>query len=69
MPSREVPSESSVRIFQEKLKTSPAPSQRVARQVESIVITKGWVGFDEENVVVLQERKEGQQTLTIFDFS
>jgi len=62
-PSGEVSSESSVQISPEKT------SHRLQSRAETIVVTKGWVGFDEENVVVLQERKEGLQALTIFDFS
>jgi len=65
----DVSSESSVQISPERLDTSRTSSRNVEMQAESIVVTKGWVGFDEENVVVLQERKEGLQALTIFDFS
>lgn len=31
--------------------------------------TRGWVGFDEENVVVLREQMPGQQALTVYDFT
>jgi hypothetical protein len=30
---------------------------------------RGWVGFDEENVVVLKERTVGRQALVVYDFS
>lgn len=32
-------------------------------------ITRGWVGFDDEDVVVLREHDHGHQTLAVYDFS
>jgi len=32
-------------------------------------ITKGWVGFDEEKVVVLKEKSRGGQSLVVYDFT
>ena len=32
-------------------------------------ITKGWVGFDEEKVVVLREKRQGRQALVVYDFT
>lgn len=32
-------------------------------------ITKGWVGFDDEKVIVLREKSGGSQALVIYDFS
>lgn len=32
-------------------------------------ITRGWVGFDEENLVILREQSHGAQALTIYGFS
>lgn len=32
-------------------------------------VTRGWVGFDEENVVVLQEQSRGRQALVVYDFT
>lgn len=32
-------------------------------------ISRGWVGFDEQNVIVLREKSEGSQALVIYDFS
>lgn len=31
-------------------------------------VTRGWVGFDEENVVVLKEHGRGRQALVVYDF-
>ncbi|KAI9807504.1 MAG: hypothetical protein M1825_005444 [Sarcosagium campestre] len=41
--------------------------QRAPVSVDSV--TKGWVGFDEESVVVLRERDQGRQSLVIYDFT
>jgi len=30
---------------------------------------RGWVGFDEENVVVLKEKSCGGQTMVVYDFA
>lgn len=32
-------------------------------------ISRGWVGFDEHNVVVLREKIEGSQALVVYDFT
>lgn len=32
-------------------------------------IMRGWVGFDDENVVVLKERNDGRQALVVYDFT
>ncbi|KAJ4987534.1 F-box domain-containing protein [Stagonosporopsis vannaccii] len=32
-------------------------------------VNQGWVGFDEQNVLVLTERKEGGQALVVYDFT
>ena len=37
--------------------------------VEELSITKGFVSFDEERVVVLREKCHGSQALVVFDFS
>lgn len=38
-------------------------------KVDDLSTTKGWVGFDDENVVVLRERNRGSQTLVVYDFT
>ncbi|KAJ9641875.1 hypothetical protein H2201_003735 [Coniosporium apollinis] len=38
-------------------------------KLDDMSITKGWVGFDDENVVVLRERNRGSQTLVVYDFT
>lgn len=37
--------------------------------IEDLAITKGWVAFDEEKVVLLREKSHGAQALVIYDFS
>lgn len=32
-------------------------------------VNRGWVGFDEQNVIVLRERSEGSQALVVYDFT
>lgn len=32
-------------------------------------VSKGWVGFDEEKVVVLREKEQGRQALVVYDFT
>jgi len=41
----------------------------VGADATSIPLTRGWVGLDDESVVVLRERDHGLQALTVFDFS
>ncbi|KAF2146007.1 uncharacterized protein K452DRAFT_219952 [Aplosporella prunicola CBS 121167] len=39
------------------------------QSLDDLAVTKGWVGFDEENVIVLRERSEGSQALVVYDFT
>ncbi|KAF1923796.1 uncharacterized protein M421DRAFT_425499 [Didymella exigua CBS 183.55] len=32
-------------------------------------VNRGWVGFDEQNVIVLKQRSEGSQALVVYDFT
>lgn len=34
-----------------------------------LTLTRGWIGFDEENVVVLKEQSHGRQALVVYDFT
>ncbi|EMC96333.1 hypothetical protein BAUCODRAFT_70614 [Baudoinia panamericana UAMH 10762] len=34
-----------------------------------LTLTRGWIGFDEENVVVLEEQSQGRQALLVYDFT
>jgi hypothetical protein len=37
--------------------------------MEDLGVVRGWVGFDEENVVVLKEESAGRQALVVYDFT
>lgn len=36
---------------------------------EELTLTRAWVGFDDESVVVLREHKKGNKALTVYDFT
>ncbi|KAH9826403.1 F-box domain [Teratosphaeria destructans] len=36
---------------------------------EDLTLTRGWIGFDDENVVVLKEQSQGRQALVVYDFT
>lgn len=36
---------------------------------EELTQTRGWIGFDDENVVLLKEENQGKQTLVVYDFT
>ncbi|KAK0919894.1 hypothetical protein LTR91_010615 [Friedmanniomyces endolithicus] len=38
-------------------------------EISELTLTRGWVGFDEENVVVLEEQSRGGQALVVYDFT
>jgi hypothetical protein len=77
-------SESSVRVQStRKVTTSIADlSSAIARRgdglglalesrnnMDEMSIVRGWVGFDEENVVILREKAAGSQALVVYDFT
>ena len=50
--------------------TSGRPRTGLRNEEEhELTLTRGWIGFDEENVVVLQEQSQGKQALVIYDFT
>ena len=34
-----------------------------------LTLTRGWIGFDDESVVVLKEQSQGRQALVVYDFT
>jgi hypothetical protein len=34
-----------------------------------LTLTRGWIGFDDENVVLLKEQSQGRQALVVYDFT
>ncbi|KAF1844527.1 uncharacterized protein K460DRAFT_376191 [Cucurbitaria berberidis CBS 394.84] len=39
------------------------------RGFDDSAVSRGWVGFDEQNVIVLREKSEGSQALVVYDFT
>jgi|TARA_R110002003_G_scaffold141_12_gene12962 hypothetical protein len=39
------------------------------QQFDDSTVSRGWVGFDEQNVIVLREKLEGRQALVVYDFT
>ena len=59
-------------ISQAKSTRSTAPScgrEHTSDDPSELTLTRGWVGFDDENVVVLKERSQGTQALVVYDFT
>jgi hypothetical protein len=44
-------------------------SQDVENEAEELTLTRGWIGFDDENVVLLKEQSHGRQALVVYDFT
>lgn len=69
--------DSSVRVRPERKKRKPTsdtrPSSLLQQDFEEAFeetnVTKGWVAFDEEKVVLLREKMQGAQALVVYDFS
>ena len=36
---------------------------------EDMTVVRGWIGFDDENVVILKEKSLGTQNLVVYDFT
>jgi hypothetical protein len=36
---------------------------------DDVTVSRGWVGFDENSVIVLKEKSEGSQALVVYDFT
>ncbi|QDS76987.1 hypothetical protein FKW77_005862 [Venturia effusa] len=49
-------------------RTGPTCGSEV-RDMENLSVVRGWIGFDEENVVILKERGAGSQSLVVYDFT
>lgn len=76
--------ESSIRVTPEKKSSKATCLNLVSEEVaqrgngpclaldekgDDMAVTRGWVGFDDENVLVLRKQRYGNQALTIYDFS
>lgn len=38
-------------------------------ETNELTLTRGWIGFDDESVVVLKEHSQGRQALVVYDFT
>lgn len=45
------------------------PQEQAEPEPSELTLTRGWIGFDEENVVVLKEQSHGRQALVVYDFT
>jgi hypothetical protein len=73
--------ELSVRVQPSKATEDPNETQEVEtahnsglrfaleQTFDDSTISRGWVGFDEQNVLVLKEKSEGGQALVVYDFA
>ena len=58
------------RLTTGELSIKVSPEKNTCRDDYSeMAVTKGWLGFDEENVVVLREKNQGRQALIVYDFT
>jgi hypothetical protein len=39
------------------------------QRFDDSTVSRGWVGFNEQNVIVLREKSEGSQALVVYDFT
>lgn len=49
--------------------TGSCASELRIEDASDLTLTRGWVGFDEENVVLLKEQSQGRQSLVVYDFT
>jgi hypothetical protein len=55
--------------------TDSEPLQKIGlryaldQSFDDATVSQGWVGFDEQSVIVLREKSEGSQALVVYDFS
>jgi hypothetical protein len=61
--------ELSIRIRPEQSVATVTGLDLIEHNVDDASVTRGWVGFDEENVVVLKEKSQGAQALVVYDFT
>lgn len=74
---RAVAGETSVQVRPERKTKTSISNSRVASSLqqefeeafEETNVTKGWVAFDEDKVVLLREKMQGAQALVMYDFS
>jgi hypothetical protein len=67
--NRKAPESTTVSVKIQPEKRSHSTSKFSMDSLEDITTVRGWVSFDDENVVVLKERNLGSQALVVYDFT
>jgi hypothetical protein len=49
--------------------TRTSPTDDRDSDPDELTLIRGWIAFDEENVVVLKEQSQGRQALVVYDFT
>jgi hypothetical protein len=49
--------------------TGKLPTDDTDSDLDELTLIRGWIAFDEENVVVLKEQSQGRQALVVYDFT
>jgi hypothetical protein len=49
--------------------TGASPKNGTENDPDELTLIRGWIAFDEENVVVLKEQSQGRQALVVYDFT
>ena len=47
----------------------PPPRSTASPESRDLNVTKGWIAFDEERIVLLREKLQGAQAVVVYDFS
>jgi hypothetical protein len=67
--NRKVPESTMMSVKIQPEKRGRTTTKFSTDSLEDITVVRGWVGFDDENVVVLKERNLGSQALVVYDFT
>ena len=62
-------SKSDFDLANETVETGRTRTSQETEEQHELTLTRGWIGFDEENVVVLKEQSQGRQALVVYDFT
>ncbi|KAF2491580.1 hypothetical protein BU16DRAFT_584818 [Lophium mytilinum] len=68
-PENGVASQNLAAISDAILQRGSGSGLALEHKMESMSVTRGWVGFDDENVIVLREKSQGSQALVVYDFT
>ena len=68
-PERKQHEQGNWALIRDRLRDGMGVQERSCHKLDEPEVTKGWVGFDEERVVVLREKGHGSQALVVYDFA